>query len=189
MAYIRTEALSQVITLNTAKMEEKGINSLIEEYLYKPTYYARPTLNMFGKSFNLSLEEDFTDKDMCDLVRFLKFNSERKNRLEDDYKWIMKQFIGMKESIVKTEVGSISKIQNKLIWEIYSLEKYFGSEFLLEFGEVNVTKLQEWIQIGALPKEVLAAHQVVYNVRLDFVVMSLESEKRMLDAFYSRFAS
>jgi len=101
----------------------------------------------------------------------------------------MKQFIDMKENSIKTEVGSISKIPNKPIWDIYSLEKYFGSEFLLEFGEVNVTKLQEWIQIGALPKDVLTAHQVVNDVRLDFMVMSLENEKRMLDAFYSRFAS
>lgn len=59
----------------------------------------------------------------------------------------------------------------------------------MEFGEVNVTKPQEWIQIGALPKEVLKAHQVVSDIRLDFMVMTLDSEKKMLNAFYSRFAS
>ncbi|MGE7791739.1 hypothetical protein [Lysinibacillus sp. NPDC096259] len=78
----------------------------------------------------------------------------------------------MKEGSLKTEVGSISKIPNKPIWDIYSIEKYFGSEFLCEFGEVNLTKLQEWIQIRALPKNILTSHQVVKDVRLDFVVMS-----------------
>lgn len=189
LAYIRSEALSQVITLDTTKLEQKGVSSLADEYLYKPTYFTRPALNTFGKSFNLSVEEDFTDKDILYLVRYLKFNSERKKRLEGDYKWIMKNFTDMKENSIKTEVGSISKIPNKPIWDIYSLEKYYGSEFLLEFGEVNVTKLQEWIQIGALPKEVLTAHQVVNDIRLDFMVMSLDSEKKMLDAFYSRFVS
>ncbi|MGE7843659.1 hypothetical protein ACQKNX_23120 [Lysinibacillus sp. NPDC093712] len=189
LAYIRSEALSQVITLNTNKLNDGGVKGLVDEYLYKPTYYVKPTLNSFGKSFNLNIEEDFSNNSVDSLVRFIKFNGEQKERLEADYKAIMNPFLDMKASVLKTEVGSISKIPNKPIWDIYSIERYFGSEFLCEFGEVNLTKLQEWIQIRALPKEVLTAHQVVKNVRLDFVVMSLQNEKKMLDAFYSKLVS
>lgn len=87
---------------------------------------------------------------------------------------------------VQTSVGSISKVENKPVWDIHRIVNELGDDFVMKHGEVKLTKLQEWIQIGAFPKELLSAHQQVVDIGLKFVVMSLEAENRAFNAYQFR---
>lgn len=186
--YVRSEALSQVVTLDTALMNEDGMTEYAAEFLYKPTYYLKSTLNKFGKSFNYTLVEDYKGLGAENLVRHLAFHSNIKNRLELVYKSLLTPFTTMKESKISLDVGSISKVPNKPVWDIDALIKDagLGEEFIRKYGKVQLTKLDEWIQIGAIPKHVKLEYQQVIDIRLDFTVMTLQAEKIALEAYKRR---
>lgn len=186
--YVRSEALSQVVTLDTALLNEDGMKECVDEFLYKPTHYLKTTLNKFGKSFNYTLGEDYKGLDPENLVRHLAFHSNIKNRLDVEYKSLLNPFTTMKENKVSLDVGSIYKVQNKPVWDINALinDAGLGEEFIRRYGKVQLTKLDEWIQIGAIPKNVKSEYQQVIDIRLDFAVMTLQAEKIALDAYKRR---
>lgn len=186
--YVRSEALSQVVTLDTALLQEDGIMEVADEFLYKPTYHLKSSLNKFGKSFNYTLGEDYTGLCVEDLVRHVAYNHNMKNRLDGIYKLLLTPFTTMKEQKLVLDVGNIYKVPNKPVWDINALIKAagLGEEFIRRYGKVQLTKLDEWIQIGAIPKNIKSEYQQVIDVRLDFTVMSLQAEKIAYDAFQRR---
>ncbi|MCM3390198.1 hypothetical protein LG296_21160 (plasmid) [Ureibacillus chungkukjangi] len=70
--YIRSEALSQVISFNKKYLEANELMDIVEPYQYDPTYYLKATLNKNGQSYNHSLEEDFHEQDIDFLLKSVK---------------------------------------------------------------------------------------------------------------------
>lgn len=182
LCYIRSEALSQVITFNKTKMEEDGVTNVIIPYQYPLTYYVKPTLNKHGKSFNAE-KEYFKGESTETLLKAIKHYSEQEKQLKNEYSELMRVFSSMQQQKISLEVGSISKIANKPMYNIYQLINELGEDFVLKYGEVKLSKLEEWINIGALPANIASNYQTVVDVRLDFMVMTFEAEQRMLEAF------
>ena len=181
--YVRSEALSQVISLDKNVLVEKNLFEMVEEFLYEPTYYFKYTPNKFAKSFNYTVSEDYFGLPEEELVSRVMFTKERKNILKDYYERVMQQFVLMVDEKLTTDVGSISRIKNKPVWDIHAISKQFGDEFLIEYGNVKTTELTKWIDMKAIPKQVLSDNENVIDIRLDFMVMTEEAEARAMSAF------
>ncbi|MFJ7891370.1 hypothetical protein ACIQYL_25410 [Lysinibacillus xylanilyticus] len=180
--YVRSEALSQVITLDSKLIESNKMHAKVADFKYKPTFYSKINLNKFGKSFNCTLGEDFTGLSPDELVRVIVSNSERQKTLESMYGQLMAPFKYMDDKRISLDIGSISKIPNKPIWDIYSMVNELGEEFIKKYGKVKLTVVDDWIQLGVLPKNIRSEYQQVIDIRLDFAVMSLEAERKALEA-------
>lgn len=185
--YVRSEALSQIIGFDNKRLLEDEQMELISDFQYKPTYYAKATLNKYGKSFNYTLEEDLTGATLPQLMKAAKYYHANANRLEEYYsRCIISPFNIMPKKKLSLEIGTISKIAHPPIWDINRMLDELGEDFVLHYSKVKLSKLEEWIQIGALPADIKSLHQQVVDIRLDFSVMTIEARNRALKAFDAR---
>lgn len=185
--YVRSEALSQAITLDKDKLAEDGIDiTEFDKYQYKPTYYVRFSPNKFAKSFSNSLftaTDDMFGLETEELVRRIIFNKERNVMLESYYTNVMRPFKMMDKLKFASNVGSVSKIANKPVWDIYSIIQTYGDDFMIKYGKAKLTELTRFVEIGAIPKSVISESQIVIDRRLDFMVMTEEAERRAMDMY------
>jgi len=185
LCYIRSEALSRVITFNKEKMENDGVSNVIVPYQYPVSYFVRPSLNKQGKSFNFTLKENFQGENIDNLLAAIKHYSNLEKSREEEYKECMSEILAFMDKDmfkVVTDIGSISKIPKDPDYNVYQLIEELGEDFVLNYGEVRLTELEQWINIGALPENITSEYQTVVDIRLDFFVMTLESEQKMFEA-------
>ncbi|MFG3435107.1 hypothetical protein [Lysinibacillus fusiformis] len=185
--YVRSEALSQVITLDSKLIESNNLNYIVEDFMYERTYYSKINLNKLGKSFNFTLGEDFTGLSDEELMSVIANTSEKANPLKSMYSELMLPFKTMAKDKLSLDIGSISRVSNKPVWDINALINELGEEFILKHGKVKLSAIDEWILLGVLPKNIRSEYQQVVDIRLEFEVMSLEAERNALQVFKGRF--
>lgn len=182
--YIRSEGLSQIITLDSKTFTDDTMDiSIVDDYLYKPTYYVKYTPNKFGKSFALDGGEDLYGLSADDLIRRILFYKDANTMLEGYHKNVMKHFDFMEDMSIKTAIGTVSKIKNKAVWDINQIARDFGDEFIIQHGKVKLSKLERLFDMGALPPEMLWENRRVIDHNVEFHVMTYEAEQRALEAF------
>ena len=185
--FVRSEALSQAITLDKDKLAEDGIDIAdFSKYQYKPTYFVRFSPNKFAKSFNNSFftaTDDMYGLNTEELVRRIIFNKERHVMLDDYYTNVMRPFKMMSKLKFASSMGSVSKVANKPVWDIFSIIQTYGDDFIIKYGKAKLTELTRFVEIGAIPKSVISESQIVIDRRLDFMVMTEEAERRAMDMY------
>ncbi|MGE7983782.1 hypothetical protein [Solibacillus sp. NPDC093137] len=185
--FVRSEALSQAITLDKDKLAEDGIDIAdFSNYLYKPTYFVRFSPNKFAKSFNNSLftaTDDMYGLETEELVRRIIFNKERHVMLDEYYTNVMRPFKMMKDLKFTSSMGTVSKVANKPVWDINAIIQTYGDDFIIKYGKAKLTELTRFVEIGAIPKSVISESQIVIDRRLDFMVMTEEAERRAMDMY------
>lgn len=183
LCYIKSEALSQTITFNKKRMDADGATSFVENYMYPPTYYIKATLNKLGKQFGDAILEDYNGVSEMDLIRSIEFNTTRKKELEERHTKLLVPFRTMEEQKFNLDIGSISKIANRPVYDVHKIYETFGLEFLIEYGEVKTGAIEEWIGIKAIPHDILSRNSIVEEITLDFTVMTLQAEENAFNAF------
>lgn len=113
--------------------------------------------------------------------------SEKANPLKSMYSELMLPFKTMAKDKLSLDIGSISRVSNKPVWDINALINELGEEFILKHGKVKLSAIDEWILLGVLPKNIRSEYQQVVDIRLEFEVMSLEAERNALQVFKGRF--
>lgn len=184
--YVRSDALSDVITLNKKQLEEEDLMEYADEFLRPSTYYLKPTLNKVGNSYSKTVSPTFEGESVTDVLKFYQSQYELENMLTDTYNEVLNLFNSMDKRKIVTEVGSISKIANKPVWDINSLIKKYGEQFIVDYGQVKLSELDKWVNMHVIPKYLLSQNQVVTDIRLDFMVMTLEAEGKAFQAFLHR---
>lgn len=77
--------------------------------------------------------------------------------------------------------GSLSLVANSAKYNIPAIYNYIGEWLLIEYGKPNSELLERFILNGTISKKDIDQFKTLKDIRLDFTVMTLEDEKKMLD--------
>lgn len=87
------------------------------------------------------------------------------------------------EKKIMHEYGSVSLKEKKTGYDLESILEWLGEEFLIECAKPNHEKLEEYIVRGIIQQSDIQTFRRVVDIRLDFMIQTVDSENRMLDFF------
>lgn len=185
--YVKPEFALSLITLDSKAMKEADMIGKASEYKLPDTYYLRPYLNKVGKRYNKSCDYMFGGQTNQELVSEIREVTLQHKEIEKEYERIKRRLhrYSMIENTRKiaTPYGSLSMIANAATYDMQKLHENLGDDFLISFGKVKASELDELVMSGAIPKSIITNNRVVHDLRLDFVVMDLDDEGRMMNAY------
>lgn len=180
--YVHEEYLIELVDIDMKKMTD-GLKMAIEPFLLPRTYYARPTLNKIGKSYRKSEEIMFGGQSELELILEIKMVAEKLKRLEAEYDKIRNSLNSdlklMKIKKVKTSLGSITYVQHKPKYNKKQILKEFTIDFFINYGCVNMERLNEFIAEGKAPSWILTANKELKDIAVSFSVMTIDAEAKM----------
>lgn len=180
--YVRLEKLVPLLSLNQELIKRDELEKEVAPFLLPTTYYIRPNLNKYGKSFLQEYECLFGGQSTVELLAEIRAVTEELEQVTKEYEKLkeslslLPQFQEKKK--LSVSVGSISYIANKPSWDMEQIAEKFGEDFIIRYGKVNVSLLDEWVVSGKFPKSIVNKNRTVIDLRSDFVVMSLDSEAK-----------
>lgn len=188
LCYIKPEIALSVIKLDTKRIKSGGVK--LDAYLLPKSHYVRPTLNKFGKSKVKLTDFLFGAQTEVEMVAEIKACSFEEKKYEEIYNHFKESSnrcsVLLEQRKVTTPYGSVSLIENKPKWELKDVYRDFGEDLFINFGKVDMAKLEELIIGGAVPNGILSNHRVLKDIRLDFVVMDLAGEEKAMNFHRNR---
>ncbi|WP_028393918.1 hypothetical protein [Bacillus cihuensis] len=184
LCYVRPDVIFPLIQLSGIKEEDKDLpfNSL--KYTFPKTYYVKPFFNKIGKIYNQTTDYLFGGQTTEQLLEEIKDSSSTLKSLEEKYDNLKNYAITCsafnEKNKILTSFGSLSKIENKTLWDIEKLYNEGFEDTILQYGKISVSKLDDLILSGAVPNKVIQDYRKVVDIRLDFMVMQLDTEERIL---------
>lgn len=180
--YVHEDYLIELVDIDMKKMTEE-LEMAIEPFLLPITYYARPALNKVGKTYRQSKEIMFGGQSEEELILEIKSVSEKLKQLEAEYDEIKASLNNdlrlMKIKKVKTSIGSITYVKHKPKYNKQQILRDFSIDFFINYGCVNMEKLNEFIVEGKVPSWILTANKELKDIAVSFSVMTLEAEAKM----------
>lgn len=145
-----------------------------------------PYFNKIGKQL-LKSPDTISERTIKEhLLNFSMINREYK-QLEDRYESVKLEMqscsLLREHRKLSYKYGSVIIKENKPKYENEEIFKDFGSDVLIKYGRPNTEKLNELMLKGSLRMRDIEQFKHIENVRLDFVIMSLEVEKKMNKRF------
>lgn len=178
------------------KMDHKEIkkDELIFEtlaaYRYDPTNYVKPNFNKKGKELNKPSHFDPEEWGIDHLVGTYVNLVPQLDNYQREYEMAKKLMLQCnelrQEKKIPHEYGSVSLVANEPTYDIQSIYKDFGEDMLIQYGKPDSDKLQYFIQKGVITKNEIDQFKTVVDIRLDFVMMNLDTEKQMLSMLQNR---
>ena len=180
--YVRLDKLAPLISLNHEAISRDELEKEVAPFLLPATYYIRPNLNKHGKSFLQEYEYLFGGQSTVELLAEIRMVTEELEQATKEYEKLKESLSLLhqfkKKKNLSVSVGSISYIANKPSWDMEQIAENFGEDFIIRYGKVNVSLLDEWVVSGKFPKSIVNKNRTVIDLRSDFVVMSLDSEAK-----------
>lgn len=180
--YILEEHLHHVLEVDPKKLTEDQKEDLSQFYL-PATYYVRPTLNKVGKTYTEPQDILFGGQSEIELVTEIRNVSAHFKRLDAEYDRLKAEWSKdadlIKKKKLKTPVGSLSYLPHKREYNIEQIINEKSLDFFLQHGKVNLERLNEWIEMGVLDRTILNKNRTVLDITLQFMVMTLDAEKKM----------
>ncbi|MCM3164514.1 hypothetical protein [Metabacillus litoralis] len=117
------------------------------------------------------------------------FKSEKKNfdRLEEKYRNtlldIEKCPMLKQAGTLKCNYGTIKLREKDVVYDVESIFKEFGSHFLLEYGQISMEKVEEYIIKGFLSNKEIEKFRKLVDIPLKFFVMDIETERKSMETY------
>ena len=181
--YVRAESSLSLISIDPKLVKESDVVEMFEPFRLPSTSYVRPYLNKVGKSFLDTQDYLFGGQSIDELLLEIKEVDLKHKKSLDEYEKVKRLFDHKDyEKLLKfkTTVGSMSRIAHSPSWDVAALYKTYGEELLKEFGKVDLAKVDEWVLMGIVPRSVITRNRTVKDIQLDFIVMELDVEKRIM---------
>jgi hypothetical protein len=183
--YVNPDIALSVLNLDAKSLE--GDEMDLDTYLLPKSFYVRPTLNKSGKSYVRLHDYLFGGQTIEELVAEIRFSSLEGAKYQEVYSRFKEKSLHcslLKEKRkINTPYGSVSLIENKPRWDLQSIYNTFGEELFIQYGKVDMAKMDALILKRLVPKSIFSAHRILKDIRLDFVVMDIESEEKAME-FY-----
>lgn len=188
--YLKPEVALSLITLDVKQIKQDNQLNQIAAYQEEATYYVRPYLNKAGKSYVPLRESLFGGQSNEQLIGEIKMAAnaqalhkqkytELKNRLTETTEL---QKIKKK----KLSIGSLSLIQNTPTWDLQGIFTELGDEFISSYGKVDLARAEEWSLMGRIPQSIIKKHREIVDIQLDFIVMQLDVEEKVMQYHNNR---
>lgn len=187
--------LTQVVDIDAKRIKENVLyHDLIQEFKLPDTYYVKPSFNKLGKEAikgNDHLNNEIVE-DLNDIMSKLKDLKPQLNSLNYQYDGLKKELLDSNEikelmSISKEKrksiaykFGSISLVSNTPKYDIPYIYDCLGEGLLIDYGKPNSALLDTFITNGTITQKEIDQFRVVKDIRLDFSIMTLEDESKML---------
>lgn len=189
LCYVRPEYALSVIQLDTKLLKEKKALEQLTPYQLPTSFYVKPALNKSGKEKIKTYDYLFggqDEKQLIEEIRDVTHEHEQLKKKYDRFKRIAGDCPVLKaHKKVTTPYGSISLIANNPKWDLAKILEAFGEDFLINYGKVNMSKLDDFISQRIVPKSVVSAYRKLVDIRLDFVVMDLDKEAKAMEFVYN----
>lgn len=190
LCYVQPEIAFSLIKLDVKSLKEDNQVDMLNPFILPTTSYIRPTLNKKGKSFTVNKDYLFGGQSVEELVAEILTVTEELQKHQERYEDFKKSCLSCPDlrerKKVTTPYGSISLLNNKPEWDLERVFGALGEEFLINYGKVDMTKIDEYILKGIIPKSVVSAHRKLVDIRVDFVVMDIAAEERAMQYHRSK---
>lgn len=187
--YVWTGELHPLIQLDPKKLSDSQKEELAG-FLLPAAYYAKPSLNKKGKAYVQIPDILFggqSEEELVAEIRNVTFQKEGYSKRYEEIKEALLNDLSLRrEKKIKRDWCSFSYVEHKPAYDMERLLAELPFDFIIEHGKVQMTELKEWIERGRLSKSVLKANQELVDLQLSFVVLSLESERKMLSGIEYR---
>ncbi|MFD1736204.1 hypothetical protein ACFSCX_06455 [Bacillus salitolerans] len=169
---------------NKALKDDLATMDMLEDFRLPSTYYIKPSLNKLGKAVVEVSAAEFRslgEGELLKTIKNLKVLYERQTQIYEDLKSGMMQCdILQSEKKVEHEYGSVSLIENTQEYDMMEIYQHFGSDFLLKYSKVDNSLLDSYVFQGTIKSSEIEQFRTLHDVRLDFVVMALDVEQKIL---------
>ncbi|BBN99956.1 hypothetical protein St703_26610 [Sporolactobacillus terrae] len=180
------QRLTKVTSQNLAKDQE--LIELFEPYHLTPEYYVKPSFNKVGREKIKSvqtLEENLVLKDAAERIRQNKMSLKT---VKNEYERLKNQLSLSNQLAVKKKVtykyGSLALLQKPLCYHLSKMTNQIMIRALIEFGKPNLDGIEYYMLKGMINKSDFEAFRKLKDVRLDFVILDMDDEARMMNRFY-----
>lgn len=187
--YLSVSAMIQLDVLKFKPVSE-DVKDLVKPFELPVDKYVKPSLNKAGKEY-LNVLKGYYDN-FPKILGYLGEVSAYANRdaklksAKEDYQQLMTELKSEMTSSVKTEFGTLSLISKPKQYDLQSLVCEFGEEFLLEQCEAKLTEMNDLMEMGIIERTFLEPFQQIVDIRVDFILQSLESEQRAWEFMQER---
>ncbi|WP_066412823.1 hypothetical protein [Sutcliffiella cohnii] len=180
----------------TVKLNHKDIKKeallldAFSPYQLEQEYKLHIAFNKDGKLIINYPAVEFENYNTIELIDSYKnWNSEHKRlvtQYEESKKEILTCPILKKDRKVTHKYGSISKVKLDPLYNIPKIYDELGADFLIKYGKPDSVKLSDFVYKGILSQSDIDQFKQVIDIRLDFVVLSLDAEERMLSLLHNK---
>lgn len=186
--YIAVPYLVEMEVLSFKPSDEA--KPFIKDFLLPQDSYIKPSLNKAGKAYSKVLTGYYDSYPSLlgykGIVASYAEMDKKISILESKYKKIMKQLQLELSETQKTDLATLSVVRKKPEYDLKKMLDEMGQDFLLSNAEVRLSKLKELFEMGILDKKILNPYKIVVDIRLDFVLQSIQSEQRSWEAMQLR---
>lgn len=182
--------LPQAVSLK-AKIfkEDPALHEELTPFQKPIEYFAQFYLNNNGKT-HLDKEIYTYEEELRLLSSHFLQQKSRFDNSEQRYKHIMKQiescpFLHLSKS-VKTSYGSCKLRTKEVEYDTTSVYSEFGSTFLIEYGQVSMKLIDDFIAKGYFSPNDIQQFRKMVDLDLRFVVMDKESEIKQSEFFHQQ---
>lgn len=189
------------LLLQVAEIDNNAIDGnvlysdMIQDFKLSNSFYIKPNFNKAGKALNkgdspFEVPAEWPIEDMVKQISILK---PQVKGLKSEYEHLKKKLMRLPEiqkiqSLPKDmrvpiphKYGSLSLVANSAKYDIPAIYDYIGEWLLIEYGKPNSKLLERFILNGTLSKKDIGQFMTLKDIRLEFTVMTLEDEKKMID--------
>lgn len=179
--------LPLVVEIDTKKAKEYPV---LDQFLLPSEKELGVSVNKLGRYEiePLSIGED-VDSEMLvnQYVYYHRIHEDTVEVYEKLKKKIMDCPILWEQQKIQHKYGSVYlKNSSRKKYDIFGIMDELGSEFLIEVGKPNQSKLETFIQSGSLSYSDINQFRKVIDYRIEFRIMSLEKEEKMLSFLHEK---
>jgi len=148
-----------------------------------PGHYVKLNLNDTGKQLT-RVDGEHPAQSEPELLNDINALLKERTTLENHFNLLKEQLLQSntlhEHRCLPHKYGSVSLLETKPAYDLHRLLDVFGERFFLDYGCINKQKIKELVQQGFIPNETLETFRTLTDIRLDFTVMTLDTERRML---------
>jgi hypothetical protein len=187
--------LLHVVEIDNKKIQENMLYlDMIQDFKLQDTYFIKPSFNKLGKTLGAITDFEVTDQwsldDMAENMSILKPQVKALSNEYEKLKWNLMKLMEIQQMVrlpkekrttIPHKYGSLSVVANAAKYDISAIYDCIGEWLLIEYGTPNSKLLEPFILNGTVSKKELDQFKTMKDIRLDFSVMTLEDERKMLE--------
>ncbi|PGT84640.1 MULTISPECIES: hypothetical protein [Bacillaceae] len=179
--------LHKVVKLNYSFIkDDEDLVDLLADYSYPKEFFAQIYLNKKGKN-EVDKREFLFDTSLEGIAELFKSEKRNIDRLEEKYRNtlldIEKCPMLKQAGTLKCNYGTIKLREKDVVYDVESIFKEFGSHFLLEYGQISMEKVEEYIIKGFLSYKEIEKYRKLVDIPLKFFVMDIETERKSMETY------
>ncbi|WP_129691046.1 hypothetical protein [Gottfriedia acidiceleris] len=163
----------------------------LEPFRQKDTFYVRPTLKPEGRIDIIAPSiAPFENLDIDSLAVLFNRFYEIHKKMQYFYDMAKQRMIHcpilQKEKKINFKYGSLSLVKCQPVYDSNMIFNDLGAELLINYGQVSLEKLQEYILKGILSERDIDQYRIVIDILLSFHLLPLDVEQQILERFHNK---